>query len=264
MAVEVTTLGSGTLMPSSTRRSAGHYVTSGSTHVLMDCGSGTLHGMARWGAAWDRISHILLTHFHTDHVGDLAPLLFALSHGLSPRRTDPLTVVGPPGIHRLMDRLAQAFGAYVLDPGFPLEVLELARDSVWSDESCGFGVSTHPTRHTDSSVAYRLETDAGTVSYTGDTGPQAGLGKFFQGTELMIAECSYPDPPRVETHLTPSGLATLAAEASPDLLVVTHIYPDLDSDAVPGLLAQAGYGGRVRVAEDGLVVSLAGGRAHVR
>ena len=264
MAFEVTILGSGTLVPSSTRRSAGHYVTSGSIHVLMDCGSGTLHGMARWGAAWDRISHILLTHFHTDHVGDLAPLLFALSHGSSPRRTDPLTVVGPPGVHRLMDRLAQAFGAYVLDPGFPLEVLELARDSVWSDESCGLGVSTHPTLHTDSSVAYRLETDAGTVSYTGDTGPQAGLGKFFCGTELMIAECSYPDPPKVGTHLTPSGLATLAAEASPDLLVVTHIYPDLDSDAVPELLAQAGYGGRVRVAEDGLVVSLAGGEAHVR
>ena len=264
MALEVRILGSGTLVPSSTRRSAGHYVTSGSIHVLMDCGSGTLHGMARWGAAWDRISHILLTHFHTDHVGDLAPLLFALSHGSSPRRTDPLTVVGPPGVHRLMDRLAQAFGAYVLDPGFPLEVLELARDSVWSDESCGLGVSTHPTLHTDSSVAYRLETDAGTVSYTGDTGPQAGLGRLFRGTELMIAECSYPDPPKVETHLTPSGLATLAAEASPDLLVVTHIYPDLDSDAVPDLLAQAGYGGRVRVAEDGLVVSLAGGEAHVR
>ena len=264
MALEVTILGSGTLMPSSTRRSAGHFITFGSTHVLMDCGSGTTHGMARWGVAWDRISHILLTHFHTDHVGDLAPLLFALSHGSNPRRTDPLTVVGPPGLHLLMDRLAEAFGAYVLDPGFPLDVLELARDSVWSDESCGLGVSTHPTRHTDSSVAYRVDTNAGTVSYTGDTGPQVGLGKFFQGTELMIAECSYPDPPSVETHLTPSGLATLAEEASPDLLVVTHIYPDLDSDAVPGLLAQAGYGGRVRVAEDGLVVSVAGGQAHVR
>lgn len=163
-----------------------------------------------------------------------------------------------------MDRLAEAFGSYVLDPGFPFEVLELPRDSAWSDESRGLGVSTHPTRHTDSSVAYRLETAAGTMSYTGDTGPQVGLGKFFQGTELMIAECSYSDPPTVETHLTPSGLAALAGEASPNLLVVTHIYPDLDPDAVPGLLAQAGYDGRVRVAEDGLVVTLAGGEVHVR
>ena len=80
----------------------------------------------------------------------------------------------------------------------------------------------------------------------------------------MIAECYYQDPPKVETHLTPSGVAMLAGEASPDLLVVTHIYPELDPDAVPGLLAQAGYCGRVRVAEDGLVVSLAGGEAHVQ
>jgi ribonuclease BN (tRNA processing enzyme) len=263
MAFEVMILGSGTLVPSGTRRSAGNFVTYDSARVLMDCGSGTLHGMAGWGAAWDRISHVLLTHFHTDHIGDLAPLLFALSYGSSPRRTDPLTIIGPQGLRRLMDRLAEAFGAYVLDPGFPLEVLELARASVWSDESCGLEVSTHPTRHTDSSVAYRLETDTGSVSYTGDTGPQAGLGNFFQGTELMIAECSYPDPPRVDTHLTPSGLAALAEEASPDLLVVTHIYPDLDPEAVPDLLAQAGYRGRVRVAEDGLVIDLAGGEAHL-
>ncbi len=223
-----------------------------------------MHGMARWGAAWDRISHILLTHFHTDHVADLAPLLFALSHGLSPKRTDPLTVVGPPGVDRLMNRLAEAFGSYVLDPGFPLEVVEFPRHSAWSDETGGFGVSTHPTQHTDSSVAYRLETDVGTVSYTGDTGPEVGLGKFLKGAELMISECSYPDPPKVETHLTPSGLAALAGEASPDLLVVTHIYPGLDPDTVPGLLGQAGYDGRVQVAEDGLMVRLAGGEAHVR
>ncbi|GMR12299.1 MAG: MBL fold metallo-hydrolase [Gemmatimonadota bacterium] len=255
-------LGSGTLVPSGTRRSAGHLVTYDSTHVLMDCGSGTMHGMARWGAAWDQISHILLTHFHTDHISNLAPLLAALNYGSSPRRTAPLTILGPQGLHRLMDRLVDAFGEYVLAPGFPLEVLELERDSVWSDESCGVGVSTHPTRHTASSVAYRLDTDAGAVCYTGDTGPRAGLGKFFEGTEVLIAECSYPDRLGVETHLTPSGLATLAEEASPGLLVVTHIYADLEPEAVPGLLAQAGYGGRVRVAEDGLVVNLAGGEGH--
>ena len=75
----------------------------------------------------------------------------------------------------------------------------------------------------------------------------------------MIAECAHPDPPEVETHLTPSGLAKLAEEASPELLVVTHVYPDLDPEAVPGLLAAAGYGGRVRVAEDGLAVRLSDG-----
>ena len=261
MAVEVTILGSGTLIPSGTRRSAGHFVTFGSTRILMDCGSGTMHGMARWGASWDEISHILITHFHTDHVGDLASLLYALSYGLSPRRIAPLAVIGPPGIHGLMSRLAEAFGEYVLDPGFPLEVVELARDAVWCDEPRGFSVSTHPTRHTGSSVAYRVETDDGTVTYTGDTGPQMGLAKFCNGTELMISECAHPDPPDVETHLTPAGLAELASEASPHLLVVTHVYPDLNPEHIPELLAESGYGGLVQVAEDGLAVRLSRGEA---
>ena len=263
MAVEVTVLGSGTFIPSGSRRSAGHFVSFGSTHILMDCGSGTMHGMARWGAPWEEISHILLTHFHTDHISDLAPVLAALSHGLSPRRVAPLIIIGPPGIRDLMCRLAEAFGGYVLDPGFQLEILELEHNSVWSDEARGFSVSTHPTQHTDSSVAYRVAADTSVVVYTGDTGPQVELGKFAAGASLIISECAYPDPPRVETHLTPSGLAELAREASPHLLVVTHVYRDLDIEDVSGLIAGSGYTGRVLLAEDGMKISLVGGEAHL-
>ncbi len=262
MAVEVTILGSGTLRPDARRHSASHLVRHGSSCILMDCGSGALHGMARWAAPWDGLTHVLITHFHTDHVGDLAPLLFALSHGVDPPRTAPLVVLGPPGIREFMRALADAHGSFMRDPGFPLEIVELAREGFWSDADDRFTVSSHPTRHTDHSVAYRVETPAGTVAYTGDTGPEPGLGEFMAGVELLISECSHPDPPIVDTHLTPEGLARLAEQAQPDLLLVTHIFPELDARALPDLVSKAGYSGRVRLAEDGMAVLVNGGVAR--
>jgi len=41
-----------------------------------------------------------------------------------------------------MDRLAEAFGAYILEPGFPLEVVEIARDSISFNDSSGIRIST--------------------------------------------------------------------------------------------------------------------------
>lgn len=264
MAVEVTVLGSGTLRPDADHHSAAHLVRSGDLYMLMDCGSGTLHGLARWGSPWERLSHMLITHFHADHVGDLAPLLFALSHGLEPRRDAPLALLGPPGVRAFMQALAGAHGPWVLEPGFPLEITELERADSWSDSTGEVTIKTHPTHHTDASMAYRVELAGATVAYTGDTGPAPGLGAFLSGSALLIAECSHPDPALVETHLTPTGLAALAGEAAPGLVVVTHVYPDLERDAIPDLVSAAGYEGTVRVASDGLSVEVADGEARCR
>jgi ribonuclease BN (tRNA processing enzyme) len=208
---------------------------------------------------WRELTHVALTHFHTDHWGDLAPLLFALTHGIRPRREAPLTLLGPPGLEARLEWLARAFGDHVRDPGFALRVVELGRHDAWADEGAGLRIRTHPTRHTEHSVAYRVRTAAvgagkesgPSVGYTGDTGPLPALGAFFRGVDLLIAECSLADPPEITTHLSPEGVATLCRNARPGRVVLTHLYPELDPGRVPGEVAAAGYGGRVQVAADG-------------
>jgi len=72
----------------------------------------------------------------------------------------------------------------------------------------------------------------------------------------LIAECSHDDPPAVATHLTPGGVARLAGVVTPELVVTTHVYPPLSTEAVPELISEAGYDGWVIAGRDGMRLSL--------
>jgi ribonuclease BN (tRNA processing enzyme) len=257
----VTVLGSGTLLPDDQRRSPAHLVELEGARLLLDCGSGTVHGFDRHRVSWRSLTHVALSHFHTDHVGDLAPLLFALEYGVRPRREEALVLIGPPGVGAFLERLAAAHGEWVTRPGFPLQVIELGRSDAWHEPKGRFTLRTHATPHTASSVAYRVEHPDGHVGYTGDTGPSAELGRFLRGVALLICECTLEDPPAMDLHLSPRSVATLAHDAEPDLLLVTHVGPLLRPHRVPKLLERAGYAGRVLAARDGTRVDVQEQRA---
>ena len=221
--------------------------------LLLDCGSGVVHNMARFRLPWHRLTHILVSHFHTDHVGDLPSLLFSLKHGLSTPRSEQLTIVGPAGTRDLLQRMAAAFGDHVLDPGFPVRIRELAAGEV-HDLGDVARLTSRATPHTDASLAFRLETPDATLGYTGDTGMDDGLGAFFRGVDVLICECSLPDALAMDTHLTPSRVARIAAGARPRHLLLTHIYPQLESEDVPDRVRAAGWDGPIRVASDGMQI----------
>lgn len=259
--MKLTILGSGTLLPDAERHSAAHHLAWDDVGLLLDCGAGTVHGMDRHGVSWTRITHLALSHFHVDHVGDVAALLFALKHGVGDSRTEPLVILGPPGTRGFVERLSEAHFGYVADPGFLVEVVEIPREGTWSDPAGRFALLTHPTPHTERSVAYRVEAEEGVVGYTGDTGPSPAVGRFLEGSAVLVAECSLTDPPEMDAHLSPGTLAELAAEAGPDLLVATHLYPPLEPGEVADLIRDAGYAGDVVVGRDGDVVEVEGGTA---
>lgn len=245
----LTVIGSGTLVPSAQRSSPSHLLETGDAVLLLDAGPGAVHGMARHGKPWRDVTHVVLTHFHTDHFCDLPHLLFALRWAAPSRRSRPLVVVGPPGLHDRIDALSAAHGEFIVAPGFPLRYHEVARDGSWTDGPVTLRFA--PTPHTDHSVAVRVETGNSSLGYTGDTGPEAALGDFLRGCRLLISECSEPDPPVMSNHLSPASVAALACAAGPDTLVLTHLYPPLDAAIVPGLVRDAGFGGRVFCARDG-------------
>jgi hypothetical protein len=98
-------LGSGVLLPTTPGGPSGHWVSAegppGRTlppphrlrfgHAPRD---GPLDGLP-----WGELTHIVVSHFHTDHFGDLAPVLWALRWGIPREGTDPLHLLGPAGLH---------------------------------------------------------------------------------------------------------------------------------------------------------------------
>ena len=95
--MRLTVLGSGTLLPNGERASPAHLVQGRGFALLLDCGSGAVHRLGSLGGVWQDLTHVAITHFHGDHVGDLPALLWAVKHGLD----RPLILsVWPPTVPR--------------------------------------------------------------------------------------------------------------------------------------------------------------------
>ncbi len=247
MTLTLVTVGTGTVAPSATRTGPAHWVERGDVRLLMDCGAGTIHRLAQFGLGWERVSHVALTHFHPDHFGELPALLFALRHAT--KRVEPLVILGPAGTVRLVKGLAEGFGDWLLDPGYPIGILDVQAGEPFP-LSPEVMLEVHATPHTAESVALSITAPEGRVVYTGDTGPSEDLAAWARGCDLLLAECSLPDGQTVEGHLSPGTVGHLAAGARPAKLVLTHLYPPTEQVDV-GTLVGAHYQGPVVLAADG-------------
>jgi len=242
-------LGSGTVAPSAHRTAPAHWVTAGDVRLLLDCGAGMLHRAARHGIPWPDVTHVAVTHFHPDHWGELPMLLFALKWGTLPARSALLRVIGPAGLRTRMTVLAGALGDWVLEPGYPLEMVEIAAGG--SLELSGeVRLEAWKTPHTDESLAYAVRDGPARLVYTGDTGPSDDLARWARGCDLLLAECSLPDSQAIAIHLSPTRAGALARAAGARRLVLTHFYPAIEGTD-PASVAARAFGGEVVAANDG-------------
>ena len=239
MTLSLVTVGTGTVAPSATRGSPAHWVERDGLRLLLDCGAGTMHRLARCGLAWDQVTHIALSHFHPDHFGELPALLFALRHAT--------TRVGAGGRPRPAGARCSCCGASptASAPGCWTRAIRSgystcrrASRSRWGSEAT---LDVHPTPHTAESVALAVQAPEGRLVYTGDTGPSDELGRWAEGADLLLAECSLPDDQAIAGHLTPRERRPAgAAGGAAKRLVLTHFYPQVEQVDIRA-------GGRARV-----------------
>ena len=247
--MELVVIGSGTVAPTPDRIAPAHWVTTGSTRLLLDCGAGTLHRAAALGIPWHQVTHIAVTHFHMDHWGELPAYLFALRWGIEPPRAEPLVIIGPIDLRRRLTALADALGGWVLEPGYALEITEIVPGSSYELQP-GVMLEACKTRHTDDSLAFAVRDQVARLVYTGDTGPSAELANWAADCDLLLAECSLPDDRALDIHLTPLRAGDLGRAARAGRLVLTHCYP-VFGDSDPGQIASRAFGAPVEMAYDG-------------
>ena len=252
--MRLTILGSGTVVPNGQRNSAGYFVELPGAKVMMDCGAGTVHALARYHLSWEQMTHLFVSHFHIDHIGELASLFFAFRYGMKSDRVEPFTIVGPRGVDRVMDGLKAAFDSKAFEPKFPVN-LRMMTPGERIDLGDGSSLSVAKTPHTDESLAVRIESAGRAICYTGDTAYDESLSGFFKNADVLISECSFMEP-RVEgRHLSISQVARLASLATVKKLVVTHFYFDVDEAGLMGDL-QREYSGEAIIGKDGLVIEV--------
>jgi len=251
--MRLTVLGTGTIAFSPTRSCSGYYVEAGDARLLMDCGAGTARRLAELGVAWQQITHVALTHFHIDHHQDLPSIIFAWKYGQLPPRSTPVDIIGPVGTKDLLQKLAAAYGEWVLAPGYEVRVTEVEPGG--SFDLGGTTLSCCKVPHTPESVAYSITDGDRRLVYSGDTGFDTVFAEWAKECDLLLLECSLPQSMAIVEHLTPEQCADVARLARPRRLVLTHLYPPVESVDIAAVVA-AKYDGALVIAQDGWTTTL--------
>ena len=226
--MKVTILGSGTCVPSLQRSSCSVLIETGKAKILADIGAGTIRRLLEAGVLISQITHILISHLHLDHIGELASFLFS-SKFPSPRK-EPLTIIAACGFVDFFIGLTAVFGSWIELGDHVLQIVELPGTGPGSYDCEDFKVQTLPIVHTAQSIGFRVISQEGhSVVYSGDTDYCENLINLAIGTDLLICECAHPDQLKTIGHLCPSLAGETARKAEVNHLVLTHFYPDCES-----------------------------------
>lgn len=138
--LDVCLAGTGGMMPLTYRHLTCLMLRHEGSQLLIDCGEGTQIALKRRGWSFNPIDYILFTHFHADHISGLIGLL--LSIGNSDRK-EPVTLVGPRGLKRVVESLR------IIAPELPfeLEYLELSGAPAESLKLGAFEITAFKARH---------------------------------------------------------------------------------------------------------------------
>lgn len=248
--MEVTIVGSGTVVPRLDRRQSCVMVKAGDETLVFDLGSGAVRGMLHAGLDPFAVDRIFFTHFHPDHTADIVPLLFAMNYGTEEPRTRPLHVTGPEPFASFWTSITSVWGEWMIGD-YPTEVSELPHLCTSPLDLSAGKLSWAPAEHRPESIAYRLEAVGRSFVYTGDTEYSESVVELARGANTLLIECSFPDDNPVPGHLTPESVASMATEAGVERVVLTHVYPAADNLDLVSEVGR-GYDGEVIVAVDGL------------
>jgi len=223
--------------------------------VVVDCGLGVTRGLCDQGMALADLSHIVITHLHSDHNLEFGPLLHtAWTAGL---RT-PVSVWGPEGLaecwRHFLASMAYDIAIRIADEGRP-DLAALVRfhplDPARPARLGPLTLAVMPTEHPPvPCFALRFTGGGKTVVFSADTAPMAQMVDFARGADLLVHEAMLAEAlpalvarvgngdDRLMRHLlrshTPADQAArIAADAGVGALALHHLIPSDDPAWTP-------------------------------
>ena len=147
--LDVCLLGTGGMMPLPYRWLTSLLVRYNGSSLLIDCGEGTQIAIKEKGWSFKPIDVICFTHYHGDHISGLPGLLLTMGNA---DRTEPLTLVGPRGLERVVSALR------VIAPELPFEIkfIEITKPEEVLELN-GYRITAFRVNHNVTCYGYTLE-----------------------------------------------------------------------------------------------------------
>ncbi len=148
--LEITFIGTGASIPSSRRRLPAIVIHHNGENILCDCGEGTQIRLHKTNLSPSKISTIVISHLHGDHI-------FGLGGFLSTQqmlgRTSPLALYGPAGIRKYVEMLQSISGFEI---HYALDIVELKK-KMSHFSAAGFDITAMPLDHRITCFGYRFQ-----------------------------------------------------------------------------------------------------------
>ncbi|MBK6414193.1 MBL fold metallo-hydrolase [Sphingopyxis sp.] len=286
--------GTGSPLPDRERAAACTVVIAGKAIFVVDAGEGAARNIAQMGLPNGRIRALFLTHYHSDHIDGMGPMM--LLRWAASGNSSPLPVYGPPGVERV---IAGFNAAYALDNGYRIAhhgeaitppaaagaaampfAIPATPTVVYAGD--GLRVTAFPVDHrpVQPSVGYRFDYKGRSVVVSGDTAPSKTLEAASRGADLLIHEALNPVMVKtlaakldaagrkktaqvmrdiLDYHASPAQAAESARVAGVRMLVLSHVVPSMPSPYLNAAFldgAEGHFDGPIVVGEDGQYFSL--------
>ena len=293
--------GTGSPLPNPDRAGPCNVVIAGKQMYVVDIGEGGARNLNLMAIPAPEIDGLLLTHFHSDHVDGIGPLM--LFHWTQGASKAPLPVHGPTGVEAIVDGFNAAYAtdntyrtahhgekiAPSTGGGAEARPFEMTGEMAVILEKDGLKITAFKVDHDPvvPAVGYRFDYKERSACISGDTAKSANLERVCEGAELLVHEALASHMVKQMTaglekrgmdnvaiitkdimdyHATPTEAAESAQAAGAKQLVLSHLVPPIPSSYFyPAFLADAPdkFDGKITVGEDGMLFSLPAGKTNI-
>lgn len=146
--LDVCLLGTSGMMPLPRRALTALMTRFNGSSLLIDCGEGTQVSIREKGWSVNPIDTICFTHYHGDHISGLPGLLLSMGNA---DRTEPLTMIGPKGLMKVVHSLC------IIAPGLPFDINYIELDEqVQTIERNGYTIEAFRVQHSVTCYGYNI------------------------------------------------------------------------------------------------------------
>lgn len=147
--LDVCLLGTAGMMPLPYRWLTSLMLRYNGSSLLIDCGEGTQIAIKEAGLSFNPIDILCITHFHADHISGLPGLLLTMGNA---DRTEPLTIIGPKGLTKVVSALR----TIAPELPFPVECIEMTESDEYFEIN-GYHIHGFRVRHNVVCYGYSVE-----------------------------------------------------------------------------------------------------------